>query len=217
MGGMDHRSEGRAGSLTLVAEDLALNFANTESGRGGAHHLNHIKSAADVLNWARHAEVITDSVAQAGQALVKDRKAVAARMFQGAVSLRAAIYEINAAFVAGHAPAEASLKALASEHCESLRSARLLPHDSGYGWSWNPDDDLAAAVLGPIAEAAIRLLTRQDRSRIKQCKGLHCGWLFFDTTKNNSRCWCDMRVCGNRSKIRAMRKRRASGSPAGAA
>ena len=211
MGGVGHKSEGRAGSLTLVAENLALNFANTESGRDGEHHLNHLKSASDVLTWARHADVITDSAAQQGHGLVKEQKALAERLFQGAVSLRSAIYDINAAFVAGRQPGEISLKALIAEHHGALRNAKLLQQGTRYGWSWNPDDDLAAAVLGPIAEAAIDLLARQDRSRIKQCKGVHCGWLFLDTTKNNSRCWCDMRVCGNRSKIRAMRKRKALG------
>lgn len=207
MGGVDHKSEGRAGSLTLVAENLALNFANTESGRGGKHHLNHLKSASDVLTWARHADVIADSAAQQGCKLIKEKGAIAERMFQGAVSLRSAIYDINAAFVAGRKPGETSLKALIAEHRETLRNAKLLQQGTRYGWSWNPDDDLAAAILGPIAEAAINLLTQQDRSRIKQCKGMHCGWLFLDTTKNNSRCWCDMRVCGNRSKIKAMRMR----------
>ena len=207
MGSVDHKSEGRAGSLTLAAENLALNFANTESGRGGEHHLNHLKSAADVLTWARHADVITDSAAQQGHGLVKEKKALAERIFQGAVSLRSAIYDINAAFVAGREPGEISLKALIAEHCETLRGAKLLQQGSRYDWSWNPDDDLAAAILGPIAEAAIGLLTRQEKSRIKQCRGMHCGWLFLDTTKNNSRCWCDMRVCGNRSKIKAMRMR----------
>lgn len=213
MGKADHTSEGRAGSLTLVAGDLALNFANTESGRGGGHHLNHLKSAQDVLIWAQHAHVITTAAAQQGYRLVEDRRAVAEKIFQGAVSLRSAIYDINSAFVAGRKPDETSLKVLAGRHCETLGSAKLVRQGARYAWAWSCDDDLAAAVLGPIAKAAVNLLTRQDRSRIKQCAGNHCGWLFFDATKNNSRCWCDMSVCGNRSKIKAMRarKRQAAG------
>ena len=29
-----------------------------------------------------------------------------------------------------------------------------------------------------------------------------CRWLFLDRSKNHSRRWCDMRICGNRSKTR---------------
>jgi len=36
---------------------------------------------------------------------------------------------------------------------------------------------------------------------------LDCGWLFFDATKNSRRRWCEMRVCGNRAKVRAARMR----------
>ena len=51
------------------------------------------------------------------------------------------------------------------------------------------------------------LLLDADFSRIKQCRGNHCGWLFYDSTKNKSRQWCDMSVCGNRAKASALRAR----------
>ena len=51
------------------------------------------------------------------------------------------------------------------------------------------------------------LLSGSDLSRIKQCPGDHCGWLFFDTTKNKNRRWCEMEVCGNRAKQRRLRRR----------
>ena len=39
--------------------------------------------------------------------------------------------------------------------------------------------------------------------RIRECPGQGtCGWLFLDLSKNASRRWCDMRVCGNRAKAR---------------
>jgi predicted RNA-binding Zn ribbon-like protein len=44
--------------------------------------------------------------------------------------------------------------------------------------------------------------------RLKAC-ALHdtCEWAFYDWTKNRSGTWCDMKVCGNRSKARAFRAR----------
>ena len=64
------------------------------------------------------------------------------------------------------------------------------------------------AALGPIALAAVELFTEGDFSRIKECGGHACGWLFYDASKNNRRRWCEMEVCGNRAKQRRLVARR---------
>jgi predicted RNA-binding Zn ribbon-like protein len=48
----------RAGSLDLIADDLALNFANTESGRGFPSHENHLREAEHVAQWLKHAKAL---------------------------------------------------------------------------------------------------------------------------------------------------------------
>jgi predicted RNA-binding Zn ribbon-like protein len=48
------------------------------------------------------------------------------------------------------------------------------------------------------AHSALRLLSDTERKRIRICG--NCGWLFIDRSKNRSRIWCDMTVCGNRVK-----------------
>jgi predicted RNA-binding Zn ribbon-like protein len=62
-----------------------------------------------------------------------------------------------------------------------------------------------------LAWSALSLLSgRLDRVRI--CG--NCGWLFFDESRNRSRIWCDMAVCGNRRKAaRHYRRNRAKGEP----
>jgi predicted RNA-binding Zn ribbon-like protein len=49
--------------------------------------------------------------------------------------------------------------------------------------------------------------------RVKVCHDHGCRWLFFDHSKNRSRTWCSMEVCGNRNKARALRRRRAAVPP----
>jgi predicted RNA-binding Zn ribbon-like protein len=46
-------------------------------------------------------------------------------------------------------------------------------------------------------------------ARMKACPDEHCAWAFYDATRNRSRTWCDMAICGNRAKARAFRRRRA--------
>jgi predicted RNA-binding Zn ribbon-like protein len=48
--------------------------------------------------------------------------------------------------------------------------------------------------------------------RLKACTEEECQWAFYDTTRNHSRTWCSMEVCGNREKIRRYRSKR-SASP----
>ncbi len=45
-------------------------------------------------------------------------------------------------------------------------------------------------------------------SRLKACRGDHCGWTFYDHSRNQSGNWCAMSVCGSRAKARDYRRRR---------
>ena len=44
--------------------------------------------------------------------------------------------------------------------------------------------------------------------RLKACRRDVCGWLFYDRSRNLSAVWCQMAVCGNRTKTKAYRARR---------
>ena len=50
------------------------------------------------------------------------------------------------------------------------------------------------------ALSALRLAADPPAGRVKTCR--NCGWLLLDRSKNKSRIWCDMTVCGNRQKAR---------------
>lgn len=45
--------------------------------------------------------------------------------------------------------------------------------------------------------------------RLKACTDDGCQWAFYDTTRNHSRTWCSMDVCGNRQKTRRYRAKNA--------
>jgi predicted RNA-binding Zn ribbon-like protein len=66
--------------------------------------------------------------------------------------------------------------------------------------------DGALGRLLRIIDAAIEDGTWQ---RLKACPADTCQWGFYDTSRNRSAVWCDMRVCGNRAKVRGYRERHA--------
>ena len=66
------------------------------------------------------------------------------------------------------------------------------------------------SLLPLLAEAASDLLCLPDLSLVKKCGNPSCVLYFYDSTKNHTRNWCSMQLCGNRMKVAAYfrRKRR---------
>lgn len=62
-------------------------------------------------------------------------------------------------------------------------------------------------MLGEVLGAAA--LAERDGTwrRLKLCRDDACQVVYFDRSKNASRCWCSMEVCGNRNKTRGYRRR----------
>lgn len=67
-------------------------------------------------------------------------------------------------------------------------------------------DAFIERILGLVAAAEI------DGSwdRMKTCANDGCRWLFYDHSRNHSRTWCTMDLCGSQAKMRAYRARRAA-------
>jgi predicted RNA-binding Zn ribbon-like protein len=74
-----------------------------------------------------------------------------------------------------------------------------------------PSGTGARAGLGRIVAAIVASHADRTWQRLKVCSEDTCQWAFLDTSKNQSRSWCSMRVCGNRAKIKAYRARHAGG------
>lgn len=66
---------------------------------------------------------------------------------------------------------------------------------------------VAADVVGAVLAAASRLVVLGQWDRVKICPADDCRWAFYDRSRNHSRTWCSMQVCGNREKARTWRER----------
>jgi predicted RNA-binding Zn ribbon-like protein len=86
-------------------------------------------------------------------------------------------------------------------HFTGERTARLDPDSSGIG-----------GALGGILAIAQQAMSVGSWTRLKACRNDECMWVFYDSSKNHSATWCSMRVCGNRMKARAYRRRRVAES-----
>ena len=75
-------------------------------------------------------------------------------------------------------------------------SIRLVPRTPG-----------VAGAIGAVLAAAAAAMSDGSWPRLKACRSDTCRWAFVDNTKNSSRQWCSMSVCGNRAKARTFRRR----------
>jgi predicted RNA-binding Zn ribbon-like protein len=203
----------------FVAGALCLDFVNTVGGRQSAPKAKRGEPEAgiilrdklneyeDVLAWGRHAGLLTDGEVQALLRESKRRGAEAAEVLARAVALREAIHRICKAVIDRRQPREADTDLLNEELAEARRHQRLVPMGEGFVWRWAGAKDALDRMLWPVADSAADLLTAGDLSRLRECGGEECHWLFEDTSKNRSRQWCAMQDCGNLAKVRRFRTR----------
>jgi predicted RNA-binding Zn ribbon-like protein len=71
-----------------------------------------------------------------------------------------------------------------------------------------PDESGVPGALARILGLTHTAMADDSWPRLKACRQHTCQWAFYDQSKNRSRTWCSMKVCGNRTKARAYRERR---------
>ena len=114
-----------------------------------------------------------------------------------AQELRDALFEIFAADARGRRAPRRALRALEEKLSASYRQPQLERNDVRYQLTWESN-----ARMGDIVRSSVELLTSDDLGRLRLCAADDCNWVFLDHSRNGSRRWCDMNVCGNRAKAR---------------
>lgn len=199
-----------AQKFRLVAGELCLDFCNTVGGKRGEIAREKLHTYADFLGWCRQANLVSNSKWGVLTAKAKHEGDNAGCVLARAIQLRESIYRIFLSIAEGAHPGESDLALLNAELAKSMGRLRIGADASGtkFEWSWAQEPAELDDPLGPVARSAANLLaTDEDLAHVRQCRSDNCGWLFIDSSKNHSRCWCDMRDCGNRAKVRRHRQK----------
>ena len=190
-------------AFELDGGNLALDFANTVSRRklaGGGR--DNIDRYGRLVSWARQSGIVSEHDAQRLRSRAGEHPRAAIAALRRGVVLREAIFSIFSSVAAGRrAPAEA-LEILNAALPAALGALRLVQDRQGFLLRFASDDEALDGVLAPVVRAASDLLVSDERERIRECGSDTCAWLFLDRSKNGTRRWCDMKVCGNRAKAR---------------
>lgn len=78
-----------------------------------------------------------------------------------------------------------------------------------------PEASGVDGALGRLLAIVTASIEDSSWRRLKVCPADDCQWAFYDESRNRSATWCDMKVCGNRAKVRGFRERTRSGADAG--
>lgn len=199
------------GNLPLVGGHVALDLANTVSGRLEDPPRDRLQDFGDVVTWGRRVGLLELDEARAWREWAEAETDRAVRALEGVRRVREVIFRVCSAVAGGQAPAGADLEVLSDEWGREAVARRLDWSEGQPVWRRPRAASDVRSITGPIVASAVDLLFGPDRARIKRCGGSDCGWLFVDGSRNRSRRWCDMADCGNRAKARRhYRKVRAS-------
>jgi len=177
----------------LVAGHPALDLVNTLDWRfrkEGAEEL--LKSYQDLLRFTEQSKLLTARrLPPSDDALENCRQ------------LREALAEIFYA-----RPSAAARRTLERYAKEARLRQTLSWKQSPPKWEWPATERDPALPLWALALSASDLMTSDAMNRVRACGNPECRWLFLDNSKNHTRRWCDMKLCGNRMKARRFKAQR---------
>ncbi len=168
-----------------------LDFCNTFDHHHSSPAYDFIPDRATLLRWGQAAGILPEDL-QNGNS--NDQEA-----FAEALRARLLIFQLFEPFSRSDRPADAVLAAFNSLLQETASRMNIVRTGQRYVLAY-PAEDPLEKLIGEVVQSAADLLISKQAVQVKQCAG--CGWLFYDSTRNRSRRWCDMRVCGNKAKAR---------------
>ena len=182
---------------------LCLDFANTVDWHASSNPEESLNKYADLIKWSVDRGIIPGDAKDVLLRKSEEKPAEAQAVLKKAREVRENIYHILSDATHGHPIKTTDLKGFNKAVGSALAHSRLAPYERGLRWDWDSNSDRLDSVIWPVVKSAVDLMTSAMIKRVGQCadeKG--CGWLFWDSSRNRSRRWCDMSDCGNRAKVR---------------
>jgi predicted RNA-binding Zn ribbon-like protein len=190
-------------TLELVGGAFCLDFVNTINSRLYPEH-DYLTQYSDLARWANKVGILSPAQANQLEKRAKQNVEKVENALQAARTLRELLYRLFSNAAKGSEPNKKDMETFVSSYGEAISRGQLIKKDKHYTTTWKVDESLEA-VLWPIIYSAGELFLASELSQVKECPG--CGWLFLDTSKNQSRRWCSMNTCGARDKMRRYHKR----------
>jgi predicted RNA-binding Zn ribbon-like protein len=193
--------------FVFVGERLWLDFINTDDVRRGTR-VDVLRDFEQLIRWLEATSVLDAERAGGIRRRAQQQPAGATASLADARRIRASL---RALAERGALTAEVRVNALGEINRVLGRSAGTrrveARADGSFVRSFVPVGDAFAGLMIPVVESAADALVTNELVRVRRCADSRCLHVFFDSTKNGRRRWCDMSTCGNRAKAARHRRR----------
>lgn len=197
-------------NISLLGGHIVLDFVNTVGDHLSSEPGEGFHTYADIAKWAAHAAVISPEHAARLIDLAQTQPEHAAEVLASTVSIRETIYRLLLSAIRHQQPDTADVDGLNHLLATTPARTQLNFENDHYSWQFPSENISLDAHLWRLVWSAADLLISTQLTQVKLCEGDECGWLFLDTSRNQSRRWCSMADCGNRAKANRYYKRHKS-------
>ena len=188
----------------FVGNHPCLDLINTQLiAKGEPRDL--LESVDDLSLWLRQAKLLTASQAKIAKVHLHNEEA--ASLLERTKTLRATFRIVAERVAAGKAVPDSAIDTTNQFLAQRLGYTELVRTEEGLKRRFHSLATQQVELLAPLLESAADLLSSGGLCLIKKCANAACILYFLDTTKNHTRNWCSMQMCGNRMKVAAHYRR----------
>lgn len=193
--------------FVFVGERLWLDFVNSDALRAG----DALRDFDTMISWLEAASIVDNERGLGMRRRAREQPSGAAAALVDARRIRTSLRILAERGTATTTAEQVRSDALGEINRVLGRSAgtRRVERrgDGSYARTFVPVGDAFAGLMIPIVESAADALILGELSRVRRCADMRCARVFFDSTKNGRRRWCDMATCGNRAKAARHRQK----------
>lgn len=194
-------------SFVFIGERLWLDFVNTDDVRRGVH-VDVLRDFDSLIHWLEVTHVLDTERASGIARRAHQQPAGAAAALVDARRVRAALRTLAERGALSEKARSDALMEMNRVLGRSAGTRRVEGRDDGsFHQSFVPVGDAFAGLMIPVVESAAEALVHGELSRVRRCGDSRCPRVFYDSTRNGRRRWCDMATCGNRAKAARFRAR----------
>ncbi|MDB4907917.1 MAG: hypothetical protein JWO05_2701 [Gemmatimonadetes bacterium] len=192
-------------SFAFIGERLWLDFVNTERVARGGESLRDVDA---LVAWLELAGVLDVERAMGMRRRSREQPAGAQAALADAIRVRAALRVLAERGALSQQVRAETLGEINRVLGRSAGTRRLEQRgDGSFARSFVPTGDAFAGLVIPVVESAADSLIGGELARVRRCADPRCARVFYDSSRNGARRWCDMASCGNRAKAARFRKK----------
>jgi predicted RNA-binding Zn ribbon-like protein len=201
------RVSARERVFAFIGERLWLDFVNSDTSRA----FDALRDFDTLISWLEAATLVDGERGQGMRRRAREQPSGAAAALVDARRVRGALRTLAERGTLPNGSDQVRADALGEINRVLGRSAgtRRLERraDGAYVRTFVPVGDAFAGLMIPIVESAADALILGELPRVRRCADARCARVFYDSTKNGRRRWCDMATCGNRAKAARHRQK----------